>query len=79
MMSGEVQATVRGILSDILGVDTVDITPDTSQRTVESWDSANHLALVFALETEFGIAFDVNEIESMVDFPKIVEMIQAKV
>lgn len=66
-------------MADILSLDPMRIDDSTSTDTVERWDSANHISLVLALEEEFGISFDVTEIESMISFPDIVQGVAAKV
>jgi len=78
-MEDNLEQRVRQIMADILHVDPARIDDSTSPDTVESWDSANHINLVLALEEEFGIAFDVSEIESMVSFSDIVHGVTAKV
>jgi len=70
---------VRQVMAEILHLDPARIDGSTSPDTVERWDSANHINLVLALEDEFGIAFDVSEIEAMVSFPDIVQGVAAKV
>lgn len=41
------------------------IKADTSPDTVSMWDSLNHLNLVMALETEFGIALTPEQVFDM--------------
>lgn len=36
-----------------------------SPETIEGWDSANHVNLVLALEAEFGVEFDTDEIAEL--------------
>jgi acyl carrier protein len=42
------------------------------------WDSANHIHLVLALEDEFAVLFDVAELESMMSFFDIMQVMRAK-
>ena len=44
----------------------------------EAWDSANHISMMLALEDEFGISFDVSEIESMTSYFDVVQTVAAK-
>jgi acyl carrier protein len=53
------------IVSTILGVPAGGIDDQTSPDTVTTWDSMQHLQLVLALEQEFGVQFEVDEIEAM--------------
>jgi len=78
-MRDNIEKTVRQIMADILNLSAERIEEGTSMDNTEAWDSANHINLVLALEEEFGIALDVNEIESMVSFPDVVQVVAAKV
>jgi acyl carrier protein len=47
---------------------------NTSQDTLEAWDSLNHMKLIVALEEEFGVHFEEDEILDMKNF-KLVRLI----
>lgn len=50
----------RGVFGDL------DEVPDSaSPDTIDAWDSASHLNLVLALEAEFGVQFDADEISEL--------------
>ena len=38
---------------------------DTSPETIPTWDSLNHLDIVMALEFEFGISMEVEDVLEM--------------
>jgi acyl carrier protein len=65
-------------MADVFEVDAGSITDQATSRSVDRWDSANHVRLVLALEEEFGVTFDVAEIESMVRFESVVETLERK-
>jgi acyl carrier protein len=69
---------VKAVMADILGVEPASINGDTARDNTLGWDSANHITLTLALEEEFHIAFDVNEIENMFTFTDIVQVIDSK-
>jgi len=50
-----------------------------SQKNCEKWDSMNHLNLVIALEEEFDISFEPEEIAEMKNFDDIQKIIEQKV
>ena len=78
-METDLEHRIRQVMADILHLEPARIDRSTSIDTVERWDSANHINLVLALEEEFGIAFDVSEIEAMLSFPDIMQRVAAKV
>jgi acyl carrier protein len=65
-------------VSAVLGVPAEDIDDHTSPDTVPRWDSMQHLQLVLALEQEFGVAFEVEEIEAMQRFGVIVGLLEQR-
>lgn len=77
-MSQSLEDTIKQVMSDILDLDIAIIDDDMSMDNVSSWDSANHISLVLALEEELGLAFDVSEIEGMTSFYDLISTIQQK-
>jgi acyl carrier protein len=77
-MIDDLEARVRQILAELLGLSIVEIDERTAFDRTPGWDSANHINLVVALEEEFGIALDVTEIDTMLTFPDIVSTVEAK-
>jgi len=53
------------------GVSPGELREDTSPETVPAWDSLNHLTLVMALETEFGIELTADDVLEMRDLSTI--------
>jgi acyl carrier protein len=67
---------VREIAADVFGVG---VTAESTPDSVESWDSVQHLNLVLALEEQFGVQFEPEEIERMHSIGEIAEVVAAKV
>ena len=59
------------VFADVFAVPRESINLDTSPETIETWDSLNHLNLVLALEQEFQVQFEPDEIETLVS-PRVV-------
>jgi acyl carrier protein len=77
-MTSPVFERVRAVASDVLKIPVAKITPESSNETVEGWDSVQHLNLVLALEQEFSVQFDPEEIDEMNSVGKISEVVQTK-
>jgi acyl carrier protein len=77
-MSDSLPDAVRQIMADILAIDERRIDDGLEMGMVEQWDSANHVRLVLALEEEFGVSFEVSEIETMTSFAEIVSTLERK-
>lgn len=54
------------------------ISVDTMPDEVEGWDSLGHTELVSAIEKEFGLSFDIDEIMEMEDVESIVRVLTEK-
>jgi acyl carrier protein len=66
---------LKEIIADTFDIDEDEITSELTSESVERWDSLNHLRLVTALEDEFDIKLTMDEVNTMVDYPKIVEYV----
>lgn len=65
---------IKQIMSDIFFINTSDITENSSQDTIENWDSIGNLNLVTALEEEFEINFTDDQIIEMLNFKLVCEI-----
>jgi acyl carrier protein len=70
---------VRGIAADVLEVPATKIGPESSPETIDTWDSVHHLNLVLALEQEFNLQFEPEEIDQMKDIQQILDILGSKV
>jgi acyl carrier protein len=73
-----VEQKIKQIMADVLDLDAKSIDEATGKDQTASWDSLNHINLVLALEQEFQVSFDVNEIESMLSYKDILEVLDRK-
>jgi acyl carrier protein len=70
---------IKEIMADVLGIDPGMIDDSASMGTIESWDSLAQINIVAALEQHYGVTFEVSEIETMLSFPVIVEMVESRI
>jgi acyl carrier protein len=78
-MSAPLLDRVRAIAADVLEVPTAKISPATSPENLDTWDSVHHLNLVLALEQEFNLQFEPEEIDQMKDIQHILEILGSRV
>lgn len=64
------------IISRVSKKDILDIKSNMDQEKL--WDSLNHVELIVALEAEFSIFFDQEEIAVMVTPLKVIKFVQKK-
>ena len=78
MTSSTTFEQLRGIASDIFGLPAAEITESSSPETIESWDSVQHLNLVLAMEEQFGVQFDPEEMDQMKNMGEIAGLLDKK-
>jgi acyl carrier protein len=67
---------LREVMAAVFGVDATSINADASSATIAEWDSVRHLQLMLAIEEEFGVQFDTDELISLRTFALIQERLR---
>ena len=60
---------------DKVFMEEVVVTPALTAADVDEWDSLTHVALVLAVEREFGVRFKVGEVEAAKSVGEFAELI----
>ena len=69
---------IKKTLAMVLGLNVADIKDDASAESLEGWDSLKHVSLMIALEEEFSVRFDPEEMIEMMSYQAIRKVITAK-
>lgn len=69
---------VRRIAADVLELSPEKITESSTSENTETWDSVHHLNLVLALEQEFGLQLEPEEIDEMTSMQNVVAVLDRK-
>lgn len=69
---------INKVMSAVFEVPVKEINDKSSPDTIESWDSLKHMNLVVALEEEFGIVFEDNELVELLNYSLICNIIESK-
>jgi acyl carrier protein len=78
MERSDIRAKVQEILRDIVDDDEVVVIDETVADDVVDWDSTNHVRLIVAIEEEFHIRFETDEITKPESVGDLVDLISAK-
>ncbi|HET6286022.1 MAG TPA: acyl carrier protein [Amycolatopsis sp.] len=71
----EVAGKLREVFVEALDLDgDVDV-ENLKYRDIEAWDSVGHMALVAAIEDEFEVEFDTDQVIDMSSFKVAVDMV----
>jgi len=69
---------IKNVMASVFEMDPENIKDDASPETIENWDSLKHMNLIVALEEEFQIEFEDEEILDMVNYKIIAVTLQEK-
>ncbi|MCA8961630.1 MAG: acyl carrier protein [Planctomycetes bacterium] len=68
------RADVVDILSQVFRVPAESLEESSSPDSIATWDSLSHLEMIAALESRFGLRFNMREIQTM-DTPERIEAV----
>ena len=68
-------AELQTIFRDVLDQPDLVITPESSARTVEDWDSFAHIVVVRAVENHFDVKFALNEVGNLQNVGDFMDLI----
>lgn len=62
------------VFSDVFD-EKITVNPRTTAKDIEEWDSLNHITLIDAVESEFGVRFSMGEVSGMKNVGEMAEII----
>jgi acyl carrier protein len=78
MHQPEIYEKLTTLCRDIFDDDNLVLSPGLTAAEVPEWDSFNHINLIVAVESKFGIKFQTAELESMHTVGHLADLIQTK-
>lgn len=78
MNSQEMVTQVRDIIADVLDQPDLEVDRGTTAEDVAGWDSFNHINIVVAVESHFGIKINTAEIEELRNVGELLDLIERK-
>ncbi|WP_410562436.1 acyl carrier protein [Amycolatopsis sp. cmx-4-61] len=71
----DVAPKLREVFVEALDLDASVDVENLKYRDIEAWDSVGHMALVAAIEDEFDVEFDTDQVIDMSSFKVAVDMV----
>ena len=66
------------VIARVFGVAVGSVTEDTSNETLEAWDSFGHVTLVLELEAAYGVQLSADDALVMTDVSAVKRTLQAR-
>lgn len=70
---------IKNIMSVVLEVEFDRISDSDDAKSIDNWDSINHMNLIVALEEEFNVLFDDEEIVELTSVRNIYSLLTLKI
>jgi acyl carrier protein len=78
MSPNQLLSKLTEIVRDILDDPSIVLTRESTADDVEDWDSLAHINIILAIEREFHLKFDLEELKPMENVGTLLDIIQSK-
>jgi len=78
MNKNEITERLNTVFRDVFGDDSISVNENTTSADIEDWDSIEHINLIAAVESEFGIRFKMREVSGMKNVGEMMEIISQR-
>lgn len=79
MDRNEIYERLNVVFRDVFDDETIVVNDTTTADDIEDWDSLEHINLVAAVESEFGIKFSMGQVVTMKNVGEMVDIILQKI
>ena len=74
----EIYQRLNEVFRDVFDDDSIEVNENTTAADIEDWDSLNHITLIDAVESEFGVRFTMGEVSGMKNVGEMVRIIEER-
>ncbi len=78
MRRDEIYERLTELFRELFADDSIALRPEMTAEDIEGWDSFNHLSIIVAVETRFGVKMKTAEIEKLSNVGELVAAIERK-
>ena len=79
MSREEIYEQLNEVFRDVFDDDTIEVNDQTTSRDIEDWDSLEHINLIAAIETQFGMKFTIGQVVTMKNVGEMVDIISSQI
>jgi acyl carrier protein len=74
----EVYERLNEVFREVFDDEGITVQDETTAKDIEGWDSLEHINLIVAVESEFGIKFSMGQVNGMKNVGEMVDHIMEK-
>ena len=74
----EIFDRLNEVFRDVFDDDSITVNEATTAADIEDWDSLNHITLIDAVESEFGVRFTMGEVSGMKNVGEMAAIIKER-
>lgn len=74
----DIFSKVQDIFREVFDDETLEIKREFSSKDIEDWDSLAQINLIVAMEKEFGLKFNMNDIIKLANIGDMIDLIEKK-
>ncbi len=75
----EIMEQLTAVFRDVFDDEDIVLTATTTAEDIEDWDSIEHISLIAAVESTFGMRFQMKEVSCMRNVGEMAEIIQSRI
>lgn len=79
MRTEEIYIKIKPVFVEVLEHDRFELTPETTAKDVDGWESVTHMLIINGIEELFGIKFKLMDLMSMNDVKDLVDLIAKEI
>ena len=79
MSREEIYEQLNEVFRDVFDDDTIEVNDQTTSRDIEDWGSLEHINLIAAIETQFGMKFTMGQVVTMKNVGEMVDIISSQI
>jgi acyl carrier protein len=79
MSREEIYEQLNEVFRDVFDDDTIEVNDQTTSKDIEDWDSLEHINLIAAIETQFGMKFTMGQVVTMKNVGEMVDIISSQI
>lgn len=78
MDKADIIKRLNEVFQDVFDDEDIVVDEETTADDIEDWDSIEHINLISAVESEFGIRFTMGEVSGMKDVGEMISIIEER-